>query len=366
MRLHCLQLQTLPFSLSFYIRQRESKLKPAYTSVTSAVSIRSVASVSVYLTTAYSDPEPISGFLKAVQENRPLLRHTLVDDPAAADVILFVENSHYHADIYFTKLKNHPLVKQYPEKVYMYNPHDTPWLVLPGIYPSIPKPLLDSRMMASGSFIETINPYISCDFTRSPHFLFSFFGSPYLGVRKRVARLQHPRGEIRVGAQNMYGDRTGKKTPQVQYAELLLDSKFVLCPKGIAASSIRVLEVMQAGRAPVIISDNWVPPKGPSWNDFAVFVPEADIERIPQILEAQEAQWEQMGRRAREAWERYFAPGVVFNYMIDTILGLENLSTYQMPQAMRLAHLQAKMGFRFRLLRHQVKTCLKTAKLLKK
>ncbi len=323
--------------------------------------------VRVFLTSAYADPEPLSGFLQMLKVHPPG-RHRLVEDPAQADVILFVENSHYYSDRYFQQLLRHSLVRQYPRKVYMYNPHDTPWLVLPGIYPSIPKPLFDPHLFASGAFVETINPYIACDFSTPPPYLFSFFGSPYRGVRARVARLRHPKAEIRAFAQNMYGDRSNKKTPQLQYAELLTQSKFVLCPKGIAASSIRVFEVMQAGRVPVIISDAWVPPQGPRWEDFAVVVRENDIEAIPRILEQEEGQWEQKGRLAREEWEQYFAPGgVVLDYMIDSILKLDPPGSYQLSLPGRLAHQRAKAAYRFRLLRHQVKVTLqKSLKSLKK
>jgi hypothetical protein len=317
----------------------------------------SAASVSVFVSSAYNDPQPIQDFLKTIRQS-PSIRHKLTDDPVAAEIILFVENSHYHADLYFRKLRHHPLVKQFPEKVFMYNPHDTPWMVLPGLYPSMPKSRFDNRVMATSAFIETHNAFIQCDFSRTPRLLYSFRGMPYTRVRQRVLKLKHPRGESMAFAANIYGHGSAIKEPQVQYAELLLDSKFVLCPKGIGLSTSRIYEVMQAGRVPVIIADQWVPPNGLDWNEFAVFVPENDVANIPSILEAEEPNWEKKARRAREVWENYFAPGVIFNYMIDSILKLDNLRSYSMEKQMTLAHLSAKVNFRFRLFRHQVKTTL--------
>ena len=42
----------------------------------------------------------------------------------------------------------------------------------------------------------------------------------------------------------------------------------------VRMSSIRIFEMMEAGIAPVIMSNNWLPPVGPSWEEFALFVPE--------------------------------------------------------------------------------------------
>jgi hypothetical protein len=316
-----------------------------------------VMPASVFVTSAYSDPQPIEDFLRTVKKC-PLIRYKLVENPASADIILFVENSHYHADRYFKRLKNHPLVQQYPNKVFMYNPHDTPWMVLPGLYPSMPKNRFDKRVMATSAFIEIHNTYIQCDFSRTPRLLYSFRGMPYTRARKKVLQLKHPRGESMAFAANIYGHGSAIKEPQVQYAELLLDSKFVLCPKGIGTSTSRIYEVMEAGRVPVIIADQWVPPSGLNWNEFAVFVSENDVKNIPQILEGIEPDWEKMARRAREVWEYNFAPGVIFNYMIENILSLENLSTYSMEMPLAFAHYGAKVNFRFRLFRHQVKTTL--------
>ncbi len=36
-------------------------------------------------------------------------------------------------------------------------------------------------------------------------------------------------------------------------------------PRGIGASSVRIFEAMRAGRAPVIISDDWIVPPVGDW-----------------------------------------------------------------------------------------------------
>ena len=69
---------------------------------------------------------------------------------------------------------------------------------------------------------------------------------------------------------------------------------------------------MQAARAPVIISDNWVPPPHVDW-DFALVVPESDIEAIPDILIEHLSEAADRGQAAREAWEAAYAPTVIFD-----------------------------------------------------
>ena len=50
----------------------------------------------------------------------------------------------------------------------------------------------------------------------------------------------------------------------------------MICPRGWGSSSIRLFEVMEMGRVPVIISDAWVN-EAPKWADFSVRVSEADV-----------------------------------------------------------------------------------------
>jgi len=97
------------------------------------------------------------------------------------------------------------------------------------------------------------------------------------------------------------------------------DSKFVLCPRGIATSSYRCYEAMALGRVPVILSDAWVPPAGPDWGEFALIVAEDRIADLPDILRAHEPHWRAMGRAARAAWEEWFAPEIITYRVLRSI-----------------------------------------------
>ncbi len=68
---------------------------------------------------------------------------------------------------------------------------------------------------------------------------------------------------------------------------------------------------MELGVCPVIISDNWIPPEGPNWEDFAIFVKEKDISKIHSILETRKSDALKMGKKAQEIYQEYFQEEVV-------------------------------------------------------
>jgi hypothetical protein len=286
------------------------------------------------ITSAYEDNEPIQSFLNAARLDK-IRTHSLTDNPQEADIILFVENSRYHSDYFFSRLKTHPFVKKYPGKVFMYNPHDKPWLVLPGLYPSMPKQLFAGGCMAAIPHIEIMNPYIECNFSISPKYLYSFDGTPNSEARRKIFKLQHPRGIVKATYSNIYGNQP--VDIKLKYAELITESKFVLSPRGTGTSSLRLFETMRAGRVPVIVSDNWVYPKGPCWDEFALFIPERNIKNIPDILEKEEETWKERSLLARENWERFFAFDTIFNYYIDSLLTLKSTMNVMAPPS-RVLH----------------------------
>lgn len=279
-----------------------------------------IKAAKVFITSAYDDPKPVSNFKNYAQLDA-ICKHSIADNPTEADIILFIEDIVLNKDYYLRKLIKHPLVKKYRHKVYMYNPRDFSWYVLPGMYTCLPKELTNSSFALGSPYLENINDYITCDFSKEPQFLFSFYGALSSPVREEVIQLTHPRASIRLSTHKMYADDKPKQ-PQQEYADLLSDSKFVLCPKGISSSSIRLFETLKAGRVPVILSDNWVRPVGCDWDTFAVFVPENDVASIPSLLEQEEANWPEKSRMARQVWEELFAPQTIFNYFIDCLLQL--------------------------------------------
>ncbi len=107
------------------------------------------------------------------------------------------------------------------------------------------------------------------------------------------------------------------------YSESLRRSKFVVCPRGLGASSMRLFEAMQAGRCPVVVSDEWMPPPFVDWSRCSLRVAEADLPNLPALLRAAESSAADRGAAARTAWETYFAPRRRLRTLVDACLDIE-------------------------------------------
>lgn len=255
--------------------------------------------------------------------------HTLTPDPAAADVILFAEL--YGAGMFFERVRRHPFVRQYREKCFLFCSNDFFIPFLPGIYASIEKRWASARTRAGFYVAVSINPFAT--FTRPTAnlpYLFSFVGSTDTSsVRRALERMRHPRYLFYNSAQDYQRALHGKFNVQeedeywLRYAKATKQSKFILCPRGLGVSSVRLFDAMRMGRVPVILSDDWVEPVGPSWANFSVRLPEKELARIPSLLEEREAEAVEMALRARAAWEEWFSPEVSFQRVVDWCLDIQ-------------------------------------------
>jgi len=266
------------------------------------------------LLSAYPKHEWLNALL-SYADNDAVGRHELCDDPEEADVILFVESGQFDDYLYKTLLQ-HPFVRQYPHKVFMYNEVDRPWLTLPGLYACMPANRYDSSRQVAFPYLVSPNRFVPqihrWQLTRD--WLFSYVGSTSHPLRKRVAALSDAHAQVRDTSEfNVWHSTPEERSSQgLVFAESIARSQFVLCPRGVGTSSYRPFESMQAARAPVIISDDWVAPPHVDW-DFAVFVPESDVESIPEILKSIEHESLDRGNAAREAWEMAYAPTMMFD-----------------------------------------------------
>jgi hypothetical protein len=116
---------------------------------------------------------------------------------------------------------------------------------------------------------------------------------------------------------------------------------------------------MRMGRAPVILADGWIPPRGPHWQEFAIQLSEKDFARIPRLLEEREAEAVEMGDRARREWERWFSEEVIFHHLVELCLDIRK--TRKIPEAighwtaylhyLEPFHLRRLLGGSYRALR---------------
>ncbi len=280
--------------------------------------------------------------------------HSVASDQEEADLIVFVE--FYGGGWYFERVRRHALVRQHREKCFLFcaNPYVIPFL--PGVYAGVETPWASARTRPGFYLGRTRNEFTTYT-APAPDlpYLFSFMGSVRNApVRERLCTLRHPRSFFqnttadfdRIQLRKM--DRRERLDYDRRYAELTKASKFILCPRGVSASSIRLFETMRMGRVPVILSDDWVPPLGPRWEAFAIRVPEKDFPRIPRLLEEREAEAVAMGELARQEWEKWFSDEVLFHRLVELCLDIRNKRRLPETLGRWTAYAQYLQPFHFR------------------
>ena len=263
--------------------------------------------------------------LAAIAEPR---LHTVVDSAEEADLIIITDVA--DTDRFapernrFLTLREHPLVHRYPDRTFAYCDGDRPIPFVRGVYVSARQSRWHLGRVASAMYVsEWENEQVGMA-TDQRDLLFSFLGRSGVPVRQRLLEHDWRRPDVMVQDTTPYRlwmDGHDRRR-QWDYAETSRRSKFVICPRGAGAATMRLFEVMQMGVAPVVLSDRWLLPAGPRWNDFAVLVPECDVDRLDHILEGYGDRWRQMGRLARQEWLRWFSPPRRFNYIVDQMVAI--------------------------------------------
>ncbi|MDT0688843.1 exostosin family protein [Salegentibacter sp. F188] len=325
----------------------------------------------LFITSAYpynSETNFAAYWLRESAELDPYKIHSVCDDPGDADIIFFVEH-HPDNDPYFLKVLTSPIYKKFKEKCYLY--HDRDWVVplMPGIYPSIRKKFYRDSRMASGHYIARIceNEAIKYEAGKiKPEYLFSFVGaSSTHRVRTNILALDYPNCFLKdtAGKNSWMLNPNEKSQFEQSYAEIMKKSLFILCPRGFGPSTYRLFESMEMGRVPVIVSDEWVPINGPEWIDFSIHLAEKDVDQIPQILEERKNEAEEMGYKAREAWENWFSKEISFHRFADTLSRLHQRGASQKNYKNWKVYLQFLIPFHFKnLMRYTRKQLLLTKK----
>lgn len=254
-------------------------------------------------------------------------RHQLVDSPDAAELVLlcgaFANDPAY--------LLDHPLYRSMPERCALYTCED-PYLPLaPGVYASPRRGLSTAtgRVRCHGyasSFglhenaaVASTEPAATAAEKR---YLFSFVGSANSALRRRlIARFRDLPAAYVTDSQSSYQHfdvaAPARQQGQRQYVEVLRASHFALCPRGRGTGSLRLFEVMRLGVAPVLLADAYVLPRGPAWESFLVRIPERRMAALPEILSREAPTSGRRGEMARAEWERWFAPDVLFDGVVD-------------------------------------------------
>lgn len=274
------------------------------------------------------------GAYKAIQKSAALdtsKKHLLIDDPKLADIILFAELGTQNGP-FDEFIRYHPLFKQYASKCYVFMNNDSPIHLIPGIYTSLEKFFYFSSFVHAGFYLspdenKNLN---ALDWNPSASYLYSFVGAfKNHKVRQALKSIQDPRffykdTDSEYIQATTQGNTTQLKLLHGQFINSLKNSYFILCPRGVGSSSMRLFESMQAARVPVIISDQWVAPVGPKWETFSIKIAEKDVLNIPNILRKHEEKAPHMAQLARQEWEKYFSPPNVFNTIVDWCIDIHS------------------------------------------
>lgn len=243
----------------------------------------------------------------------------LASSPESATLVLFVESEDISPGAV------HPLYRRFPERCYGYSAQIAPYGLLPGSYTGMSKwrNLLGRYVNYGYVGQETVKERVSeasLDLEAPRRYLFSFMGGSTAWVRKRLYKQAFTRADVHIedtsSFHNWSRSQKENEAGRIRYYQTILESKFVLCPRGAAPSSIRLYEVMELGRVPVVLADAWIANPLVDWESFAVFVREKDLDTLEARLTALEERAEEMGCRARAAWEAHFAPERQFEELV--------------------------------------------------
>lgn len=255
--------------------------------------------------------------------------HRLCDDPEEADAIL-VTDALAGREV-ATALRSDPWIERYWQKIYGFSQEARPFRALPGVYTSYPITGRDRDVSrAIGYPCWPLNPWIDQDATalpeREPDLLYSFLGRRSHPVRNKIFATAHPPDSHVVDTTrayvNLVGPEEDRRDHERAYVDVALRSKFALCPRGWATSTVRLYEMMALGVAPVVLADAWARPHGPEWDRCAVFVRERDAKSLPAILRERESEWRDLGSGAFQTFRRYFSPERHFRTVISALADL--------------------------------------------
>jgi hypothetical protein len=262
----------------------------------------------------------------------PFKKYILEENPHLADIIIFVEH-HPDNDPFFFQVLKHPLYKLYKNKCYLYHDKDMHLALLPTISPSVCKSHFNKKFHYSYHYLEQIsaNPFVEYRTNENieKKYLFSFLGASrtYPSVRNKIINLFE--GDENINDTKNYNswelNDEDRNVYFKNYAKVLQQSKFILCPRGIGPSSYRQFESMKLGIAPVIISDEWKEIDGIDWENCSIRIKEKDVGEIENILKSRESEYLELGNNARQNYEKFLSFENQFHFLSDAAAKLHSL-----------------------------------------
>lgn len=271
---------------------------------------------------------------RLLREASPPRSYAWATNSADADISIFLTPVVYDAA---APERLHALRLRDLGRLFVFSQSDIPLPWAPGLYTSLSAKEAGPGFVGGcyaipGYFAEPggVGDLLD-DLATNPDLLWTFLGSvsTHEPVRRQILALKDERGMacdsrswnvLRWGGA---GDVAAYRREAVAaYVDSVGRAKFVVAPRGVGPSSLRLFEAMRARRVPVVVSDDWLPPAFVDWESCMIRIPERDIERLPMILRERESEAVGLGARARDVWEKHFSPKTMVHYIAETCLRL--------------------------------------------
>jgi hypothetical protein len=247
-----------------------------------------------------------------------------VNDPRIADALIIHEEYSFKNFNHKNKLLADSFISKYISKLYTINFDDSATGLLKGLYSQIPKLRLNPRLhVAVPNAFYYVNELAFSEKKENinPKFLGSWRGNLFSNkVRTRLLHFLKSKTDCQIVHTNSWWNHSVEE--KREYINLILNSKFSLCPAGWTSATFRIYESMALGRCPVIIADNFVPPTGPDWKSFAFFYPENKLKDLHSFLIQNEKFYLQLGLKAKEAYKNFFGAQILPQYYASSLIKL--------------------------------------------
>jgi hypothetical protein len=260
-------------------------------------------------------------------------KYNIIEDPNHADLILIICERFEKG---FKNIFENRIINQFPNKSFLFSLSDySGQHIIRGIYASAHQSFITNGRIISSSYTvfsdKFKNPLINSfnsDISDLRNYFISFLGRNSHSIREKILKMKFSREDIYISDTteklDIFMNKGNVSEMQKHYFDILSNSKFSLCPRGIGYSSIRLFESMKLGVAPIIISDNFVLPKGPLWKNFSIFIKEKEISNLETIVEEYESDFIEMGKLAKKAYDYYFADENYFDKLLDSCFEIKN------------------------------------------
>ena len=239
--------------------------------------------------------------------------HQPASNAESADIILApVQSTGY--GLCLEDLRRSPTYRWHADKLIVYCPDDNQFPAVRGLYPSTTRQWVRRGWSLPAHYISSHIHRFHFDENelREKDLLFSFVGSSRTHpVREAIVGLMHPDGVLIDSSSRSEKSHWWEGPDPDRFFKSFRDvtrrSRFVICPRGVSPSSIRLYEAMEAAAVPIIVADDIELPSGPAWAEFSLRVREQDVASIPAVTELYDDRAIEMGWAARRAWEAHFS-----------------------------------------------------------